>query len=336
MNIRTSIGLTAGILILSGSLILYGANAEYPADQHKPSDIVLIKETLVSGTPSDQNTHSTTFQPPAEKDMPKDEFGKAVQLGKDIFTHTDVYASQFVGTNSNLRCSSCHLDAGRLADSAPLWGAYVSYPTYRSKNKHVNTYAERMQGCFKFSMNGKAPPLGDPVLVALESYSYWLATGAKIDPKIKGRGYPKLPKPALPQDYARGQKVYEQYCALCHGVDGAGQVSENNQPNFPALWGDKSFNWGAGMSSIKNAAGFIKANMPLGLGNTLTVQQAWDVATFMDSHERPQDPRYKGSVAQTRAEHHDSDEDMYGTMVNGYLLGSETLAKSTPVKGNAK
>ncbi|WP_369335429.1 c-type cytochrome, partial [Burkholderia cenocepacia] len=35
--------------------------------------------------------------------------------------------------------------------------------------------AERLQGCFRYSMNGKAPPAGDPILVALETYSYWLA-----------------------------------------------------------------------------------------------------------------------------------------------------------------
>lgn len=46
------------------------------------------------------------------------------------------------------------------------------------------------------------------------------------------------------------------------------------------------------MGDIRNAAGFVKANMPLGLGGTLTDQQAWDVATFMDNHERPQAPPF--------------------------------------------
>ena len=94
--------------------------------------------------------------------------------------------------------------------------------------------------------------------------------------------------------------------------------------NFPALWGTKSFNWGAGMGNIKNAAGFIQANMPLGLGGTLSDQQAWDVATYMDSHERPQDPRFKGSIAATRTLYHDKPDDMYGVMVNGQLLGAGT------------
>lgn len=324
MKIRSAPGLTF-IVLLGAAAIIVGAAQYRPDAAVKSVSADSVNKPTPSPNSASPHTASKkpiTFHPPPEREMPKDEFGKTIQLGENIFVHTDSYAREYVGKDSNLRCSSCHLDAGRLAHSAPLWGAYVSYPAYRKKNKHVNTLAERMQGCFKYSMNGKAPPLGDPVLVALESYAYWLASGAPIDPKIPGRGYPKLPEPTLPRDYARGQQVFEQHCALCHGADGAGQTDASGQPNFPALWGPKSFNWGAGMASIKNAAGFIKANMPLGLGGTLSDQQAWDVATFMDSHERPQDPRFKGSVAQTRAQYHNSPDDMYGQTVNGHVLGS--------------
>ena len=39
--------------------------------------------------------------------------------------------------------------------------------------------------------------------------------------------------------------------------------------------GADSFNWGAGMHQIGNAAGFIKANMPLGQAGMLSDQEAW-------------------------------------------------------------
>ena len=71
-----------------------------------------------------------------------------------------------------------------------------------------------------------------------------------------------------------------------------------------------------------NAAAFIRANMPLGRGGTLTEQDAWDVALFMNGHERPQDPRYTGDVAETRKRFHDDPNSPYGTVVNGHLLGS--------------
>ena len=326
MKIRSAAGLTITILVIAAAIIV-GVAKYNPNPIASVSPAIPAPASRAGSSPKALSTKTAvTFHPPAEQDMPKNEFGKTIKLGEDIFVHTERYARQYVGNNTNLRCSSCHLDAGRLAHSAPLWGAYVSYPAYRSKNKHVNTFPERMQGCFKYSMNGKAPPLGDPVLVALESYAYWLASGAPIDPKIPGRGYPKVPKPALVPDYARGQQVFEQHCAVCHGADGAGQADATGQPNFPALWGPKSFNWGAGMGSIKNAVGFIKANMPLGLGGTLSDQQAWDVATFMDSHERPQDPRFKGSVAATRAQYHDSPDDMYGQTANGHVLGASSAS----------
>ena len=289
-----------------------GASAASPAQS-----LVGKNPELRPDTAADAN--EGVFRPPPESAIPEGEFGDMIRRGREVFTDTPRAASRFVG--NSMRCSSCHLDAGRLANSAPLWAAYVSYPAYRSKTKEVNTYEQRLQGCFRYSMNGTAPPLGDPALVALETYSYWLATGARIDPKIQGRGYPKLGKPALAPDYERGARVYEQHCALCHGANGAGQRTADRSTVFPALWGADSFNWGAGMGSIVNAAAFVHANMPLGLGGSLSEQDAWDVATFMDSHERPQDPRYAGSVAETRRRYHDTPSSMYGQRVNGQLLG---------------
>jgi thiosulfate dehydrogenase len=259
-----------------------------------------------------------SFTPPPADSIPNDDFGKMVKKGEQIFVHTQENARQYVG--NSLNCVNCHLDAGRKAGAGPLWGAWPAYPAYRSKNKRVNTFAERLQGCFQFSMNGKAPPVGDEVLVALETYAYWLSTGAPVRQAVEGRGYPKLAKPAAAPDYARGQKLYAQHCALCHGADGEGQAS-GGKAVFPPLWGPKSFNWGAGMHDVGNAAAFIRANMPLGLGGTLSEQEAWDVAMFMDSHERPQDPRFTGSVAETRKKYHDEPTSMYGLTVNGHVLG---------------
>lgn len=272
------------------------------------------------------NQSMATFKPPPDSAIPNNKFGDMVKLGKNIFQHPDIYAKQYVG--NNLRCSNCHLEAGRLAGAAPMWAAYVAYPAYRSKNGKVNSFEERLQGCFRFSMNGKAPQLGSNTLIALESYSYFLANGAPVGPKISGRGFPALPAPKLPPDYGRGAVVYAQNCAICHGPNGEGRTSEGKMV-FPALWGPDSFNWGAGMASIKNAAEFIHQNMPLGLPKSLSVQQAWDVAKFMDSQIRPEDPRYLGSVAATRAKYHNTKFSMYGMVVNGVLLGQPDQAKPT-------
>ncbi len=225
---------------------------------------------------------------------------------------------------TTLRCSNCHLDAGRLANSAPLAQAYVRYPAFRKKTGQVDTFEERLQGCFRYSMNGKPPPLGDKVLTALTAYAFFLAKGAPTGAEMPGRGYPVVAKPPLPRDYARGETVFGEKCAACHGADGAGQKGADGAATFPALWGPQSYNWGAGMESISNAAGFIKANMPYGQGWSLSDQEAWDVATFVDSHERPQDPRFETDVATTRARFHDTPNSMYGRTVGGVVLGSKS------------
>jgi thiosulfate dehydrogenase len=272
------------------------------------------------------------FTPPDANAIPDSEFGKAVQKGQDIFLHTGKYAGQFVGNNMN--CVSCHMDAGRRSNASPLWAAYVLYPAYRTKNGHVNTLAERLQGCFQYSMNGAMPPADSETIVALQAYMFWLAQGAPTGVKLEGQGFKQLPKPAQSADYTRGQQVFQENCILCHGANGNGQ-SVDGQMVFPALWGDNSYNWGAGMRSVSTAAAFIKANMPLGKGNTLTDQEAWDVAYFMNAHERPQDPRFNGSVEETQKKYHDA-SDLYGQLVNGKVLGADSSPPGGATTAKAK
>lgn len=268
------------------------------------------------------------FSPPAETEMPTGGFGAAVALGRDIFTDPAKHAGAFVG--NDLKCSNCHLDKGRQANAAPMWAAYVAYPAFREKNDRVDTFEERLQDCFRYSMNGKAPPLGDPTLLALEAYAYWLAKGAPTGAAMAGRGFPELAKPER-LDLAKGAETYSQKCAMCHGPEGAG-VSSGGSVIFPPLWGPRSYNWGAGMTSVETAAGFIKANMPLGMGGTLSDEEAWNVAAYFNSHERPQDPRFNGSVAETRAAHHGGQFDLYGTVVDGKTLGENAPASGTIAK----
>lgn len=260
-----------------------------------------------------------SFRAPDESDIPDNEFGEMVRYGKELFVNSQQLRGSYVG--NGLSCVNCHLDRGRKANSAPLWGAWPMYPAYRKKTGKVDTMEERIQGCFLYSMNGKAPPAGSKELTALLTYHYWLAQGAPTGKALPGRGYPDLEKPAQKPDYERGKLVYQERCAICHGDDGGG-MKIGDRYQFPPLWGPDSFNWGAGMHRVNTAASFIKYNMPLGQGETLTDQQAWDVAVFVDSHERPGDPRFKGSVEQTDKVYHD-ENCRYGDTVNGAVLGAK-------------
>ena len=71
------------------------------------------------------STPTRAFAPPPDSAIPNNEFGKEVKLGQAIFNGTSPLAAAFVG--NSLRCASCHLDAGRLANSAPLWGGPIPY-----------------------------------------------------------------------------------------------------------------------------------------------------------------------------------------------------------------
>lgn len=166
----------------------------------------------------------------------------------------------------------------------------MKYPAYRDKNKKVNSDEDRLAGCFRFSMNGKPPPYDSQEMVALVTYSYWFAQGAPTGAEFPGRGYPKLEAPPQPPDEKRDAAVFAANCALCHGAEGEG-TKVNGRYAFPPLWGRDSYNGGAGMHRVETAASFIRANMPLGKPKPLTVQQAWDVAEFVNSHDRPPDPR---------------------------------------------
>jgi thiosulfate dehydrogenase len=234
--------------------------------------------------PASQSASVVKFTPPNFDTVPDTPLGTMIRYGRDVFVNTQRYGQPYVG--NKLNCVNCHLDAGRLANAAPLWAAYVSYPAFRAKNEQVDTFERRLEDCFRFSMNGRMPPGDSLVITSLVSYSYWLATGAPVGAQLAGRGFPEVPQPPLPASVDRGQAVYTTHCAACHQPDGKGL-----KDTFPPVWGSESYNKGAGMHRIHTAAAFIKANMPMGQGGTLSDQESWDVAAFINSKPRPPDPR---------------------------------------------
>ncbi|HGP0230575.1 TPA: c-type cytochrome [Pseudomonas aeruginosa] len=324
------------------------------------ADVVTTAMEEISAQPKTQDSHY--FTPRDLSKIPDGAFGDKVRRGYQLFVNTQQLKGRYVG--NQLNCTNCHLDAGTKAYAAPMWAAYLAYPAFRQKDNRVNNFAERIQGCFNYSMNGKAPELGSPELVAMSAYSYWLLMGGLLDmygmqdkpvpelsdaelqrggrdesfvlpgplaDRVKMEGRERMPGrafaalPAPPQAYSpqRGQQVYAEHCAICHGPQGEGRRMAD-VPVIPALWGSDSYNWGAGMHRVNTAATFIYENMPLGKSVQLNVQQAWDVAAYMNSRERPQDPRFKGDVARTAKDFHASDQGYYGQSLDGTVLGSKS------------
>lgn len=226
---------------------------------------------------------------PGEDTIPNDKYGDDVRLGKKIFTETYKYGWRYAG--NGLTCANCHLDAGRQPNAGPMWAAYGMYPAYREKNDRSNSLEERIQQCFRFSLNGFAPALDAPELRALVSYIHFLSKGVPIGVDMPGRGYPQVVKTGSDPSPKRGGDVYREKCASCHGENGAGEKRAGGGYTWPPLWGMDAYNKGAGMANNSLLAGFIKANMPLGQPWSLTDQEALDVAAYINLHIRPYDPR---------------------------------------------
>jgi thiosulfate dehydrogenase len=215
---------------------------------------------------------------PTALPSPTGELGEAVLLGERIVQETGIHAKAYVG--NKLSCTSCHIDAGRKDNAAPFTGVYASYPQYRARSGEVTTLEDRVNECFQRSMNGKPLPRDSREMKALIAYMAWASTGVPVGTSPEGLGIDKIKAERKP-DAEKGKAAYATSCAACHGVDGQGVGP------FPPLWGDQSFNIGAGMARLNTAAAFIKWNMPKGREGTLSNEEAYDIAAYVLSHPRP-------------------------------------------------
>lgn len=216
--------------------------------------------------------------------VPSGPLGDVIRFGDKVARRTAAYAPDYSG--NALNCSNCHLDGGRIPHAAPWVGIWGVFPQYRSRNARVNFLEDRINDCFERSLNGRALPLDSAPMRGLLAYMQWLSQGIPTGHDGPGRGFKRMTS-TQPADPIRGQKIYAAKCAVCHGQDGAGMYREDEEMLVPPLWGQRSFNVGAGMARLETAAAFVKVNMPLGQGGTLTDQEAYDVASYFTAQARP-------------------------------------------------
>ena len=230
------------------------------------------------------STGKPTIKMPDESTIPDDEYGAAVRRGLQIANHTYKELPDNVG--NQLNCTSCHLGNGSEAYAAP-WNNMTSiYPVYRSRAGRVNVIQERINGCFERSMNGKALELGSDDMNAMVSYMSWLSQDMPFGVSPEGRGFVKVDK-TLEPNTDNGKKLFAEKCSVCHGAEGEGQYKDDGDYIYPAVAGEKSFNDGAGMARTYTAAAFIKGKMPFGQGNSLSDQEAVDIAAYFTHLDRP-------------------------------------------------
>ena len=223
-------------------------------------------------------------QEPASKEPVGDKLAEVVKLGEAIVKSTTTHplSKEYVG--NALNCTSCHLDNGRHEKAGTFLGTATAYPAWSPRENRVITLEDRVLNCFMRSCNGIRPPLGSEVSVAVTAYIASLSQGQSLRMNSKrpvGPGASKLLAVKPDQaDIKRGASLYASRCAECHQEDGQG-----DQDN-PPVWGERSYNDGAGLSSVENLAAWMKVAMPLD-ETDLSDQQALDIAAFVNSHKRP-------------------------------------------------
>jgi thiosulfate dehydrogenase len=247
---------------------------------------------------------SVVWSVPDVDKLPSDAWGKTVRYGRDLITKTYALIGPEVGDAShryagnNLACESCHVNGGTQKFGLPFQGVYADFPNYRARSGAVGTIEDRINGCMTRSMNGRPLPRDGTEMTAIVSYLKFLSTGRPVGEPTPGRGPGHMAEMSRAADPIRGRAIYTQSCAACHGADGQGQraghVGDAGGYTVPPLWGDDSFNDGAGMGRLIGAANFIHNNMPNGTTwqqPVLSVEDSWDVAAFMLSQPRPRKAR---------------------------------------------
>lgn len=235
--------------------------------------------------PRDRRTSSSTttaralapFRVPSESEITDSVTLASVRRGRALIHSTSDSLPRY--TRSTLSCANCHLADGAQRDAMPLVGSYARFPQYRGRSGKVDVIQDRINDCFERSLNGTALPEKGREMHDIVAYLAFLSLGFPVGTAMEGQGVPVLA--AMKGDTIRGRAVFGSTCSVCHGADGQGT------PAAPPLWGPRSFNIGAGMARLNNAANFIHALMPRDRPGILTPQQAFDVASYVISRPRP-------------------------------------------------
>ena len=201
-----------------------------------------------------------------------------MRRGRAILLATRDSLPDHVG--NRLRCTSCHLDAGRR-ESGTWIGVFARYPQYRPRSGVVETIEFRVNDCFRRSMNGTVLDPASTEMRDIMAYFAFLSRGTPIGAPAAPAGARAQRWSAFKADTAAGARVFSAICAKCHGGGGEGTATA------PPVWGPHSYNVGAGMTRVRTAADFISRNMPFDAPGTLTDQQAFDVAAYVNAQPRP-------------------------------------------------
>jgi thiosulfate dehydrogenase len=268
-HLRLSLAILAALTAAGGNQPPQSAQAQ-SLPQAKGASAAQLQTLTPTSLPI-----ARTWTPPDMTKIPSGPRGESILLGLRIFQESPRYAAKYVG--NQISCGNCHIQIGTLTGAMPLVGAPDWFPMYSDRAKRMITLEDRIQECVTRSENGTPLPHDSAEMRALFDFFDWLGESRPAGRPAPLRGLPALPE-NLQADLMRGEKIYTDKCAGCHGADGAGIPAI-----LPALWGPGAYNDGAGMNQPRKMAAFVLGNMPQNKPGTLTPQEAFDVSSFIAS-----------------------------------------------------
>lgn len=279
---RISLIMILLILVINAIMIYWGG-----ANKKKPE-----KDSV---SPPLQSASINEWQPPDSSGLPFDSQGELIRYGKNLVSQTSYYLGpkgKIATITNGMNCQNCHLDAGRKPWGNNYSAVFSTYPRFRERSGTVENIHKRINDCIERSLNGRKLDTNSREMQAIAAYINWVGSTVRKNEKPQGSGIRNLALLERAADPLKGKLVYVQHCQRCHGEDGEGKFcADSTSYEYPPLWGEHSYNIGAGLFRISRFAGYVKDNMPFGVSKStaiLTDEEAWDVAAYVNSQPRPQ------------------------------------------------
>ena len=286
-------GLLGAVVLLVGLVagLLYVDNVGFHPPQTHASEAL----------PAQAESNSTSLMDPVGMWIAPDWTGvesepnaEDIKYGRELIVNT----SEYLGPNGKVRkisnglnCQNCHLQAGTVPLGNNYSAAKSTYPKVRGRSGKSEDIQMRINGCFQRSLNGEILANDSKEMIAMVAYMDWLGKDVPKGEKPKGAGLYEVPLLERAADPIKGKTIYERECVACHMIDGQGVMKPDGSSYiYPPLWGEHSYNQGAGLFRMSRFAGYVKANMPFGAtyeSPILSDEEAWDVAAYVNSLDRP-------------------------------------------------
>ena len=136
-----------------------------------------------------RRSQQVAFRVPDESEIRDPSVLASVRRGKALLAFTRDSLPQHVG--NRLQCVSCHPDNGTRSNVMPWVGVYARFPQYRARVGGIQVIEDRINDCFKRSMNGKPLVPESRDMRDMIAYMAFLSSGY---PGVRAGRRPELPE----------------------------------------------------------------------------------------------------------------------------------------------